>query len=68
MKTLSIALVFLTSAFLLVNCSSTLSVTTDYDKAVDFSQYKTFAINKTLVVVLNLVNIEEYIILCILRT
>ena len=48
MKTLSIALVFLTSAFLLVNCSSTLSVTTEYDKAVDFSQYKTFAINKTL--------------------
>ena len=46
MKMSFITLIFLMATLILVSCEAPLKVTSDYDKAVNFSQYKTFTINK----------------------
>lgn len=46
MRTLKLLSLVLFSALMFASCSSSLTVSTDYDRSVDFSKYKTFGIYK----------------------
>lgn len=46
MRTLRLFSLVLLSALMFASCKSSLTVSTDYDRSVDFSQYKTFGIYK----------------------